>query len=173
VQVVTSSLGKKMIKDFVSPDGHAFVNLLKQILVKMESGNASKGEEFETLLLKWGVEILMRIQDKRIGKERVLMTRDPIFQLWSDALDMLEISWVFDESRLVLALHAAWAAITALSVEALEVTYVTPLHAFVDRFMQMDFVVRFYTAPEWSRERHDMRVLLRRVWDNTFGDNAS
>lgn len=57
----------------------------------------------------------MKISDKTIPKDRsffpillfilgtekyrVLLTRDPIFQVWSDAIDMIEISWVFDETR--------------------------------------------------------------------------
>lgn len=50
-KVVTSSIGKKLLRDYVSPDGHAFFMLLKAIVVKQHE-SVAKGDAFEALVYK-------------------------------------------------------------------------------------------------------------------------
>lgn len=44
---------------------------------------------------------------------------------------MLEITWVLDEERLVLALHAAWSAVRTLTAEAVDAGLIAGLDEYV------------------------------------------
>jgi len=155
------------MKDWVSPDGVAFLSIMR-LIVQKRTGSEAEAEFFEQLALKTFTDVILLITNKALPKERVLLTRDPLFQLWSDALDMIEISFVFDEDRLMEACDKTWQNISSFILSNLELEKRDHLDNFINLLSNKDFLVEFYTTEKWHSEREQLKVVLRRVWDTTF-----
>jgi len=166
-KVVVSKLGKRIIRDWVSPDGFAFLGIMRGI-VRKKSNSEVVAELFEQLALRTFTDVILMITNKSLPKERVLLTRDPLFQLWSDALDMMEISFVFDELRLVSACASAWFNISSIILPGVGIEKQDQLDNYINLLSDKDFLIEFYTTDLWITERDQLKIILRRVWDTTF-----
>eukprot|EP01121_Diplochlamys_sp_Union-15-3_P000868 TRINITY_DN10729_c0_g1_i1.p1 TRINITY_DN10729_c0_g1~~TRINITY_DN10729_c0_g1_i1.p1 ORF type:complete len:138 (+),score=17.38 TRINITY_DN10729_c0_g1_i1:35-415(+) len=116
-------------------------------------------------VLKLAARIILLITSKEISKNDLLLMRDPIYALWSDTLDMLEISFVFDEERLIKSWHAAQSVIYDVIFPFLNQTRRQALNELFALFASKPLLVKFYTSPDYQEERNSMRTLLRRAWE--------
>eukprot|EP01124_Arcella_intermedia_P018835 TRINITY_DN25962_c0_g1_i1.p1 TRINITY_DN25962_c0_g1~~TRINITY_DN25962_c0_g1_i1.p1 ORF type:complete len:300 (-),score=61.29 TRINITY_DN25962_c0_g1_i1:162-1028(-) len=132
-KVMVSKLGKKILKDWVSPDGIQFLTIMRNIIQKV-TGSEVEATLFEQLALKTFTDVVLMITNKVLTKERVLLTRDSLFQLWSDALDMLEISFVFDGERLLDCCHKAWESITHIILDGIDIEKRDKVEEFIALF---------------------------------------
>lgn len=60
---MSTSLGKKLLQDWVSPDGVRFLFLLRKILAKY-IGSDSEAEFFEQIVLKTFADVVVLITNK-------------------------------------------------------------------------------------------------------------
>jgi hypothetical protein len=168
-KVVTTSIAKTLIQQFVSPDAILLIDLIGKSLRKYYKDKPQLAERFEQVMLQTGLDAAFMISDKVITKENLVSLRDPIFNLWSESLDMLELSFYFDAEQLT-------AAVVGLS-DALDL-YLLPFLSTKEKRDQVtdfrpvlgnkDAILAFYTSDEFSAERDEMHTILRRVWDRNF-----
>eukprot|EP01125_Pyxidicula_operculata_P010579 TRINITY_DN3479_c0_g1_i1.p1 TRINITY_DN3479_c0_g1~~TRINITY_DN3479_c0_g1_i1.p1 ORF type:complete len:263 (-),score=65.87 TRINITY_DN3479_c0_g1_i1:190-978(-) len=166
-KVVVSKMGKKFLKDWVSPDGIAFLVAIRDIIAK-QLNNQKEADVFEQIALKTFTDIILLITNKTLAKERVLLIRDSIFLLWSDALDMLEISFIFDDIRLLNSMNTCWDSVNMIILPHVELDKKDHIDKFSSILLDQKFVSEFYNDDKWSNEREKLKTILRRVWDNTF-----
>jgi len=166
-KVVTTKFGKKLLKDWVSPDGIEFILILRKILAKY-IGSDSEAEFFEQIALQTFCDVVVLITNKNISKEKLLIVRDPMFQLWSDALDMLEISFLFDDERLHTAMHSVINIVTSIVMIEIEEEKREAMIKYSSIFGNKELIIEFYTLDKWKDERKELKDVLRRVWDSTF-----
>lgn len=80
--MVTTGLGKSIVKSLISEDAILVIELLARVLTTLHPNDTTVAFNFEQTVLKTAVDVVFLIQDKVISKETVLMTRDPLFRLW-------------------------------------------------------------------------------------------
>jgi hypothetical protein len=82
---------------------------------------------------------------------------------------MLEISFVFDEERLVESMELVETALKAHIIPFLQTEEKrNAILAFRDYFIDKKLVVEFYTNEGFEQERQNLRKILRAVWERTF-----
>lgn len=168
-KVVTTSIAKTLIQQFVSPDAIMLIELIGKSLRKYYKDTPQIAEKFEQVVLQTGLDAAFLISDKVITKENLISLRDPIFKLWSESLDMLELSFYFDAEQLKQTFVGL--------ADALELYLLPYLSTKEKRDQVLDFkptiankesIVAFYTSDEFSAEREEMHTILRRIWDRNF-----
>jgi hypothetical protein len=82
---------------------------------------------------------------------------------------MLEISFVFDEERVIESMEFVESALKAHIIPALATEEKrNAILAFRDYFIDHKLVAQFYTGDAFEEERQNLRKILRAVWERTF-----
>lgn len=168
-RIVTTSIAKTMIQQFVSADAIIVIEILGRSLRKYYKDSPQLSERLEPVVLQTGLDAAFMINDKVLSKDTLIHLRDPIFKIWSEALDMLELSFYFDADQL-----CATAVGLADALELHLLPYLSTkekrdqLMEYKPVFANKEFIVAFYTSTEFQKEREELHGVLRRVWDRNF-----
>jgi len=166
-KVVSSCLGKSLIREFISDDAIELIESIKLIVANYTS-STKKAERFENLTLKLAARVIILITNKDISKEQVLLMRDPLFLLWSDSLDMLEITFIYDEDRLVKSWQTLLAIITDVLFPYFTMAAKENMKEISNIFATREFIYTFYQSDKFSENRNQLRTLLRKTWEKAF-----
>jgi hypothetical protein len=110
----------------------------------------------------------------------LISRRDPVFQLWSDAIDGIEISFTFDEARLLMAMEDCYMSLVnvifpylgnQLACKGLtspDKDVEKKIDRYAKVFLDKEFITEFYTDTKWDAERQELWKILRVVWEDTF-----
>jgi len=165
-QVVKSGVGKLILKTFVSQDGMNLISVITQIITQHIDSNT--GTFYENFILELAVYIVYLIKDKIITKEEVLLTRDSIFKLWSNALDMLELSFAFDEDELINILQASYQTVGEIIFPYMNDTETESFQNLFRILINKELILLLYKNDEYLKNRENLHTILRKVWDESF-----
>jgi len=166
-KAATYSAGKSLIKDMVGVEGVTIITQLKE-LIKFQDGK-KKATEVENNILKIGVKVILLFQNKDITLEELSKPKDQIKALWSDVLDMLEISFCYDAKRLNTAIQKLEEDFEKILKPYLTEKSIVLLRDTMGYLRQESLLNRLYQSNECEKMRPEMEKTLRTLWDKIYG----
>mmetsp|Transcript_11129 Transcript_11129/g.12248 ORF Transcript_11129/g.12248 Transcript_11129/m.12248 type:complete len:323 (+) Transcript_11129:93-1061(+) len=168
-RVTGSMLGKRLLKQFTNGDAIAVLEILKAAVI-LNGVSKTKANYLEKSVLKATGFIVSFIQDKEIEKNEILKLRDPLFTLWSDAIDMMELSFAFDVDQLSKDICNLEDACTLVLSVFLPINIQKELTFLFENFKNKEFLLAAWNDDntELYELRKNLREVLRRSWDLVF-----
>lgn len=165
-KVATSGAGKKMLEEFMGKEGKTLLKQLRE-LITLQDGK-SKAKETEDNIIKLGVKVLLLYRNKDIAEAELRKPVDFIRQLWSDVLDMLEISFCYDADRLKKAAAKLEEEFTKMLGKYISGKNMEMLGATLHYLGSEPLMNRLFTADDTEKLRPEMQNNLRALWDRAF-----
>jgi hypothetical protein len=165
-KVATSGAGKKMLEEFMGKEGKTLLKQLRE-LITLQDGK-SKAKETEDNIIKLGVKVLLLHRNKDIAESELRKPVDFIKQLWSDVLDMLEISFCYDSDRLKKAAAKLEDEFAKMLGKYISDKNMEMLRATLKYLGSEPLMNRLFTADDTEKLRPDMQNNLRLLWDRAF-----
>eukprot|EP01129_Flabellula_baltica_P003085 TRINITY_DN12933_c0_g1_i1.p1 TRINITY_DN12933_c0_g1~~TRINITY_DN12933_c0_g1_i1.p1 ORF type:complete len:335 (+),score=63.16 TRINITY_DN12933_c0_g1_i1:44-1048(+) len=165
-RIAKTAIGRTLVQKFISEDGFAFFETIKDIIAQIEG--EVRGKSWEKDIMVLAAEIVYLIEDGIIDKESVLLCRDSVYRLWSDTLDMLELSFAYNGSRFYTSMKLCINDFISVTFDCLKEERRDMIEGYASFFKNKDNIHRFFNDEEFSELRTQTRTILRRVWDATF-----
>jgi len=161
-----SSVGKSILKNFISPDGYMIIDTFKRVVTEL-SGE-EEGKLWENYVMSVATDVAYLIQDKTLEKQSLLNCRGPVYKLWSDALDMLELSFAYDKEILSTDLKNLQTVVHELVRNHFVPENIEKLETYMKFFSKTKNIQKFYKSETFEDHRDILRSILRKVWVETF-----
>lgn len=161
-KVATSQAGKAMIRDFLGPDIEVILKGLKKACGLVEK---KKSSEIESNIIRLSVKVIILYRDKVVTDAELLKIRDSGKELWMAALDMLEMSFAYDQAKLANILEKLSEDIYKTLKIHISDDNLTMLKETFDFLSSVPVIEKLFVADETEKMRSDMCEALRRMWN--------
>jgi len=161
-----TSVGKSVLKNFISPDGYMLIDTVKSVVTEL-SGE-EEGKLWETHIMTFATDVAYLVQDKVLEKQALLNCRGPIYKFWSDALDMLELSFAYDKDKFSEDIIELQTAVHALLDNHLVADKFEHYDTYAKFFSKKKNIHKFYKSEQFVEQREILRSVLRKIWVETF-----
>eukprot|EP01100_Stratorugosa_tubuloviscum_P007383 TRINITY_DN3085_c2_g2_i1.p1 TRINITY_DN3085_c2_g2~~TRINITY_DN3085_c2_g2_i1.p1 ORF type:complete len:351 (+),score=154.32 TRINITY_DN3085_c2_g2_i1:54-1055(+) len=164
---VTSSLGKKIVSEFVPPDTLDLFDHLKNFIsLQYDKQSAIR---FERNLLKIAANTALLYRSQTLTNDDFVLVRREVIRTWSIVIDCSEVSWARDVEALERSIKSLYESLVAILRPHLKPSHLNRLKEIYDCLSDHMFLDKFF-SDENQNIRDPFSRILRRYWDKNVSE---
>jgi hypothetical protein len=160
--VVTSALGKKIVREFATDDILVLLHIVKTFIANNYS--TEKAKTLEKNIFKLSVKTAMLYKGKHITPEQLLPTRTVVIKIWSCVIDYCEMAWTTDITHLSNLLKNFQDQLIAVLKLHLTPSSINRVKDTFQLLSSHETLEKFFSSQMELQQQQTLQI-LRKLWD--------
>jgi len=154
---------RKMLKDMLPEDTFTVMNSIKSFIAKVDF--PEQADALELMALQLGAKVATLYKDKKVTREYLIPTIEPLHLVCDKLIDGYEIPFAFNASEVVAAINDLAVVLDKLLKPHLSDKAMKDFAALMGYLANEELLEDFFTKKKW-KETQEVCMMLRGMWEN-------